>query len=60
MGEVECDQDDVILIQEEGANKELKKKTLFSSFTKLPWLLLAGGSLIFTITVSFNPSLTAP
>merc|ERR1712002_721999 len=49
MGEV--DQDDVILIQEEGGNKELIKKTLVSSATKLPWMLLTGGFLIFTITV---------
>merc|ERR1711942_333203 len=49
MGEV--DQGDVILIQEEGGNKELIKKTLVSSSTKLPWVLLIGGFLIFTITV---------
>ena len=53
MGEVV--QDDVILIQEEGGNKELVKKTLVSSATKLPWMLLTGGFLIFTITVSSNP-----
>merc|ERR1711942_502349 len=49
MGEV--DQGDVILIQEEGGNKELVKKTSVSSSTKLPWALLIGGFLIFTITV---------
>merc|ERR1712179_238514 len=56
MGVLECeqlegDQDDIILIQKEGGNKDLKKKTFFSNFTKLPWILLAAGSLILIITV---------
>jgi len=47
----EVDQDDVILIQEEGGNKELKKKTLSSTFTKLPLIYFAAGTLSFIFTV---------
>merc|ERR1719153_792052 len=56
MGVVECeqrevDQDDVILIQEEEGEEELKKKTLSSTFTKFPLILFGAGTLIFITTV---------
>merc|ERR1719153_2143069 len=56
MGVVECeqrevDQDDVILIQEEEGKEELKKKTLSTTFTKLPLILFGAGTLIFITTV---------
>jgi len=56
MGVMECeqrevDQDDVILIQEEEGKEELKKKTLSTTFTKLPLILFGAGTLIFITTV---------
>jgi len=56
MGVVECEQqevvqEDVILIQEEEGNNELKKKTLFCTFTELSWILLYAGVFTFLSTV---------
>jgi len=56
MGVVECEQqegvqEDVILIEEEEGNNELKKKTLFCTFTELSWILLYAGVFTFLSTV---------
>ena len=47
----EVDQHDVLLIKEEGGNKELKKKTLFD---QIPWIFVAVGSIIMLTDVSLK------